>query len=346
MRALVCFVLFSFCAALPADAQVFRGVVGNEPIVAEISKTKDSVMMISYFKTDNLIDIFLEGIAKGDTIIASSEDSKVSWVIHKAGDSSWSGICRRGGVTTEVMLRPGDIATVSNPYDTIARVKEFKTKDTYNYIRSSLLKVTADKDLSMLNKRKVRYITESITGLRLLVVDNPANNKALAGINKVLVEQLFDAAIASCTSGPGYGGDVDYFMSLHYAYITENILSVVIEEGSNGYGQAHPEHYLKCLNFNLHTGNIVKLRDALHMSGPGRDFDMDKVTAILARLYPKQMNAAGVCNFKEDADWSEDNWWYTDKGIFLKPTFPYIINECGDVSWPCIPYKMISKTAR
>ena len=355
----IAFTLAAF-RAVAADITL-QGTIGKYPVVMNISTDDDGNCKAKYFYLSSLHDIYLRGTGGKMTFTFSAPtyDDKgkstgtESFSLIEDSKGNFSGAWKRGkGKVLPVSLHPATIISLNSTYERLDAIKE---ADNYDRLKAAEMKIIQD-SIVQKGAYSVRFIHIAPTKTAFIQLENGPDTLMLRKINELLLDKLLKYALqnSSCYSfnyyftGPVIKGRV----------FSTNIFSSIICDNSGHSMGDEP------INLDLHTGKEIKLQDILYISEvapPNGDdsshifFDYcekvlgPKIMKLMQSLHPKEMKGVPAgddsdCNYNDVDVWRYSNWFLTDTGVYLSPSFGWdMAGPCGDPEWSVIPYTEMKK---
>ena len=364
MRQIVSSVIFlsaSYFLFSQEQPTTLEGKIDKYPIVMEVD-IFDSICSIKYFYTNQLKDILLEGSidSKGKIKVVTDDRrdnniNKEQFELTKTS-SGYSGVWISGKKRLPVILKETDVAKYRNPHQHLLKIKELRETDTYNFIKTASFNFVLD-STSIYGNVQLSWYHEKYSGIIFPRIKNGYSIQVLEKINSILLEKHLLESMYSleCASGP----DGEYYLTAEYIFSNKDLLSMNI---SVGYycGGAHPDFGSEGLNFDTHTGELLKLDNLFWFTNTKppeegssnwsdyRDTFSTKVVEIFKKLYPEQMkpvdeNSEDDCDYLDEYVWRFPNWYFTDKGLYLGAVFARVARSCDSPEWSVIPYKLLKK---
>ena len=363
MRQIVSLVIFLFASYfLSAQESIpLEGKIDKYPIVMEI-QIYDSACTIKYFYTNQLKDILLEGTidTKGKIKVVTNDRgnnniNKEQFELTKTS-SGYSGVWISGKKRLPVTLKETDVAKYKNQHQHLLKIKELRETDTYNFIKTASFNFVLD-STSIYGNVQLSWYHEKYSGIIFPRIKNGYSIQVLEKINSILLEKHLLESMYSleCASGP----DGEYYLTAEYIFSNKDLLSMNI---SVGYycGGAHPDFGSEGLNFDTHTGELLKLDNLFWFTNTKppeegssnwsdyRDTFSTNVVQIFKKLYPEHMkpvdeNSEEDCDYLDEYVWRFPNWHFTDKGLYLGAVFARVARSCDSPEWSVIPYKLLKK---
>jgi hypothetical protein len=364
MRQVVSSVIFLFASYFLFSQEqptTLEGKIEKYPIVMEVD-IFDSICNIKYFYTNQLKDILLEGSidTKGKIKVVTDDRgdnniNKEQFELTKTS-SGYSGVWISGKKRLPVILKETDVAKYRNQHQHLLKIKELRETDTYNFIKTASFNFVLD-STSIYGNVQLSWYHEKYSGIIFPRIKNGYSIQVLEKINSILLEKHLLESMYSleCASGP----DGEYYLTAEYIFSNKDLLSMNI---SVGYycGGAHPDFGSEGLNFDTHTGELLKLDNLFWFTNTKppeegssnwsdyRDTFSTNVVQIFKKLYPEHMkpvdeNSEDDCDYLDEYVWRFPNWHFTDKGLYLGAVFARVARSCDSPEWSVIPYKLLKK---
>jgi len=364
MRQVVSSVIFLFASYFLFSQEqptTLEGKIEKYPIVMEVD-IFDSICNIKYFYTNQLKDILLEGSidTKGKIKVVTDDRgdnniNKEQFELTKTS-SGYSGVWISGKKRLPVILKETDVAKYRNQHQHLLKIKELRETDTYNFIKTASFNFVLD-STSIYGNVQLSWYHEKYSGIIFPRIKNGYSIQVLEKINSILLEKHLLESMYSleCASGP----DGEYYLTAEYIFSNKDLLSMNI---SVGYycGGAHPDFGSEGLNFDTHTGELLKLDNLFWFTNTKppeegssnwsdyRDTFSTNVVQIFKKLYPEHMkpvdeNSEEDCDYLDEYVWRFPNWHFTDKGLYLGAVFARVARSCDSPEWSVIPYKLLKK---
>ena len=343
--------LFMMCLVsaltVRATEYILEGTIGKYPVVMKLRMDKDWASA-RYFYRSSFRDIELAGLPTRDGVSLVTEDSTEKLLLHLQPDKvSWAGIWSNDkGRQYQVTLKPVNLNAIVHPFGHLEVVKGFKTKDKYEYVRSSMMPIIKDSVVVKKGNYSLQYFHLKNTGITMFTIVAGLPEQVSEKVNKLLMESLISNACNYCAC-LGYGNKVFREYSISSIFLTDNVLSIDIAQGWDCRGQAHPEEGDEYINIDLKTGKKLGLTDVLYFSGVKKGAEevyMNKVYYLLRKLHPKEMaDTTADCSFLPVEPWIYAQWNIIDKGLYISPSFPHAVLQCRKPDWSYIPFDVLKK---
>jgi len=337
------------------------GKIDKYPIVMEIT-IYDTTCDIRYFYLNQKKDIRLEGTVNGNgEIKAKSPDRGDKNMIKEKIDlkkiaSGYTGTWINNKKRLIITLKETSADKYSNQYEYLSGIKELKKEYPYDYIKTADFAFT--KELTSKNGvAEIEWNTEKYSAIRMPRIKSFYFSSVLQKINTVLLERhlIESKNFLECSSG-AFG---EYNLSVDPIFGHENILSINIII-SYYCGGAHPDFASEGLNFDGHTGELLKLDKTFWFGKtepPAEDSDKwysyrdgvfaPKIVELFRSIYPDQMKPPREsdeqqCDFTDPEVWDFPNWYFTEKGLYFGAVFGRVARVCDQPEWSVIPYKLLT----
>ena len=335
------------------------GKIDKYPVVMEID-IYDSTCNIRYFYLNQKKDIRLEGTISGNgDIKAIADDRGDNKIIKEQLDlkktaSGYAGVWISGKKKLAVLLKQTSADTYRNQYEYLPGIKKLKPESPYDYVKTANFVFTTD-STSKEGVAEIEWYKEKYSGINMPRIKSGYASSVLQKINTVLLEQhLMESKNFLECSSAAFG---EYDLSVDHILGHNNIFSIVIIV-SYDCGGAHPDFGSVGLNFNGHTGELLKLDDVFWFGKtktPSEDSDewydyrskifAPKIVELLKSIYPDQMKSLETdeehCDYTDSEVWDFPNWYFTDKGLYFGAVFARAARVCDSPEWSVIPYKFL-----
>lgn len=359
-------VFLCFCCTVIAFAQwpiLLKGKIGAYPVVMQLDSFDDTVAFARYFYENKKKDIELNGSMSKDgsiTVICYNNydgnfDKSSEKIQLRKTKNGYTGTWSTTQKTLPVTLSFLSIDSIKNPFSSYASLQQMKTESPLDYVRTAGLLFIKD-STSKKNGYYLDWYHEKYSGISLFRLRKETMTAAIRKINEQLLEAQLSGSnnALACTSS---GGGTEYDQTIDHLFLNNSVLSVDISTGYDC-GGAHPDFSFSALNFDLSTGEAVKLDDILWFGKTIVKEDSDewygyrdsvfapKVVELLQQLYPQQMKYTEdeeECNYADPGVWDFPNWYFTDKGLYLGAYFARVARSCDDPGWSVIPYRVVKK---
>jgi len=358
MKAIFLFLLSLVPAAtaLAQSSYDLQGTIGNLPVYFHLEEyegqTPDAPNVEArYFYQSSLKDVVMRGTRTGNKYILSVKEDERGYyekcILTLDGAGKFTGAwVNRKGTSLPVSLKPLALFTINHPYMDNSYVQELRQKDTFNYVRSSFIKLKRDSVTSYKGKSFV-WISETHCSMSMFRLGNGFSKRTLELINPRLDAIHFNEIISqlSCTSEWGYntGTNIDYTTAI--TFLNEYLLGFSIYSYYDC-GGAHPDGGSQGYLLDLHSGRQYSLDEviAFHSSVTTEaKSGFEKFSAYREKYFAPQLLKIGnaIHRFKkpageDDCDYLDENvwkypaWHFTEAGIEFVPGFPRVIRNCEE----------------
>ena len=363
----------TFSTALWAEngTLVYTGTVGKSPIVLELSANGSEGR---YFYQKYRSDLVLTGQKEGDTLIldegsqSDNEGKSLPQIRLQPNPDGWSGEWTSPqGKVLKVELQQAKLPPVSA--ETLPYLVRLHDKAPYEYLRLQGLELKQGRTETFMGYT-LQWWGEPQTNMEGFEVVSGYTAETRQRLNQHLMARLWQGVVGHF--GCYVDGKRGYFsQGIQPLWMTSSVMSATI---SFDYycGGAYPDQYNEALNLDTRTGQVLTLDDVLWV-GQGRPlhfeqtYDYDEpssessdayfdyrskelapwLVAQLLKLYPKEMTTTpegeNECGYNDDYPWRYPDWYFTEKGIKLEPSFPHVAAVCRNIGWGVLPYSLIKQ---
>ncbi len=355
------FLLLLAFSNVRADDYLLKGNIGKYPVVFDLFMSGNQIEG-TYFYTSSCIDIVLKGERTDNGVVlyashynGNTEDTTETWRVTENANKSWTGkwIGKKGKVY-DVVLAPLDIKTIITPYDRLPVARELKTSSEYNYIRLAHLPVVKDTATVKNGKYILRYYHLKNAAIDMFEVVGGLDKQIATKVNDLLLNKFLENAwnYCGCT-----GSDTpDYQYTIDNVFLSDNVLSVNIAVEFYCNQAAHPEGGNDPVTIDLKTGRQLVLEDILSLgTGPVPSEQSEnwgsyregvygpKLLALMKKLYPKQLATSNECDYSVVEPWEVAQFYVTENGLYLSPSFPHAAVSCRNPDWSYISFEELKK---
>jgi hypothetical protein len=348
-RILVTILAIITASVLHAQITILEGTIGKYPIVMEIRAFDSSLVEVNYFYEKHRKTINLSGKLKREGGISASTMNDESaaksdvekFELRSSGDV-YTGLWSLDKKRLPVSLKVISINPLKNPYGELDYVKNERKESPFNYVLISGLLFNKD-SVSTSNGYTIDWYTEKHLGIPMIQVRNDNNDPTIIILNTDLKEMALKSCIdASSCYNPN--GEEEYEMTIQSVYIHEKIFSM--NRCVTLYcGGAYPDTGCEGYNLDLTVNGQINIQDILFDSSEDSVFAR-RIVELFEELYPGRMKKEleeSSCDYAETYVWEHPNWYFTDKGLYLAPSFPHVMAVCNYPEWAIIPYAIVNK---
>ncbi len=362
MRAILLFVSLLFFIPTRAEEFLLTGTIGKHPVILNIMVDGNDAEG-NYCYHSSAIDIPLKGESAQDGMLlyvirnsaktGYDDTAEVFKITHTAGQGWVGKWTNRKGKVLDIVLRPANVTAIKHPYAHLPVVKKYFSSNKYNYLRSASLPIIADTGLTTNGKYKLKYYHLKNSPIFMFEIVSGLDNVIAAKVNDLLRNNFIDNASEFCSC---LGADTpDYQYDIDNVYLTDNILSINVMVEFYCLQAAHPDGGNVPLTIDLKTGNQLVLEDVLYLSGPAPSPNTvkwghyrekiygPKLLALLKKLYSKQLEANEECDYNSSDPWAFAEFYITQNGLYLSPSFPHVAAPCRNPEWAYIPFDLLKK---
>lgn len=370
--------------AVEQPRAVYIGTLGKQAIVLELTPGDDAESAGRYFYVRHHLDLVLEGNSASANHLSLSEgiDEEAANPhidLNRQADGGWRGSWRNAkGKTLAIALQPA--ALPAPALDTTPYLKQLYTRDPYEYLRLSGLKLQAGRQQSFMG-HTLRWWVQPDTGVSLFEILDGYPEGRRQAINKVLTDRLWSevSSYYSCMATANQPGDGDFEQTVTPRLLTPSLVSISVFTNYDC-GGPHPDFGDDPINLDAHDAQPLTLEDILwlgkgkplhYVDGSTQDgeaasagsssvpADFDAFSAYrrnefapwlvqqLTTEYPAQMRGEGgdeECAYGDPSVWESVSWHLTPSGIFFGPSYPRAARVCeaNDV-WSVLPWAAIRR---
>lgn len=353
-------VLFTLVSTAHAEdgRQVFTGTLGKMPIVVELNTAQQDEVTGRYFYEKYHRDLALSGSLQDNKLTLVEGDNRfddakpLPTLKLEQTANGWQGEWQSPqGKMLLVKLSQAKLpAATSSALPFIAGLPK---TDPYEYLRLQGLKLKPAKKQNFMGY-ELQWWTEPESKLSMFSVESGYAKEDQQRINEHLLGRLWSEVISyhSCLL---YGGEFAEFEQRATAsFISSDVVSLDIFTAYSC-GGAHPDFGSSPINLDVHTGELLKLKDVLWIGEPNSaasEYDQQKVMVPwlikqFTALYPDEMKKPaeddGDCDYTDESIWGYSNWRFTPKGIYLGPYFARYQRSCDGPEWPVLPYSLVNQ---
>ena len=354
--------LLGLCAACTAQAEVWEGTVGGQPVIADLHLGDEPGGQYFYRKHSRTIELMrTETPAAGVAFDFQEWGRRMDdaepphWRLSAPKGDALEGDWVGGGKTLPIRLHR--LATASLPRGADPGLDALRTDDPYRFLLLSGMALKAGRAQTV-NGFRLQWWTEPQSGVELFRVVSGYPAERLPAINTALARRQWEQVLAylDCTAAP----QSDFESTTTLRRIGRDVISVSLF-ASYFCGGAHPDFGDSPYNLDPRTGQELALEDVFWLgkgAAPRYDpkgasqawFDYRGevfgpwVAERMVALYPKQAkpsapgDEADACDYGDPGVWSYANWYATPKGLHVSATFARVMRVCDDPDWSVIPW--------
>lgn len=312
-----------------------QGTIGTVSIYMNIddysddNPNDDRSLMGRYFYQSSLKDIVLWGNNKNNTysLVVESGVDEVSetFTLTRKGNSFEGKWVNSKGKMLPVVLTPIDIDNIKNPYANIDYIEKVKAEDSYNYARSSFVKLNRD-SVSQMKDKSIIWFSEKHCDAPFFRLGNGFEKNQVAIINPVLDQIHFENILnqLSCSSSWNYsdGTGIEYTTSIDY--LDNNLIG--FEVFSSWFcGGAHPDFGGVGYLLDLNSGKSYDLKDIY-------EIDAETIYKLINEQenFQKPASDDDYCDYTELEYWEYARWTISEDGVHFTPYFYRAARACEE----------------
>lgn len=373
LTGVVVLVCTTFSTALWAEngTRVYTGTVGKTPIVLEVNANGSDGR---YFYQKYRGDLVLTGKKEGETLILDEgnppdeEGKPLPQFRLQPKPDGWSGewISSQGKVL-KVELLHAKLPPLSA--DSLPYLVWLHDQAPYEYLRLQGLKLKQGRTETFMGYT-LQWWSEPQTKSEGFEVVSGYAAEARRRINQQLMTRLWQGVEGH------FGCYVDgresyYNQTMQPSWMAPSVMSTTL---SFEYycGGAYPNQYNQALNLDTRTGNALTLDDVLWV-GQGKPLHFEHnddddehspesfedysayrskelapwLVAQLLKLYPREVTTTSEgendCGYNEEDPWQFPDWYFTENGIRLEPSFAHVAAVCRNIGWSVLPYSLVKQ---
>jgi hypothetical protein len=367
-----------FCSGLSAAEinQVYTGTLGKMPIVLELQLDNPGEVSGRYFYTQYHRDLALGGTLEGDRLsLDEGQDDyqntpRPKLNLTRDGVAGWKGQwLGPKGKALEVRLSSAQLPPVPAGADPFwARLRD---RYPYEYLRLLQLPLADGKHQTFMGD-ELKWLREPESNITFFEILSGYSADQLARINPVLRARLWREVISyhECMLNSSRFGEGDFEQTVTPTFFSPAVVSVSVFT-SFFCGGAHPDFGDEPLNLNVETGKALTLEDVLWL-GEGQPFHYDRpddgseaaagdvtfdtyssyrekyfapwLVQQFKTLYPEEMKKPADendCDYSDPQIWNFPTWHFTDKGLYVGPSFARVMRACESPEWSVVPWSVI-----
>ena len=354
------------------DFSVYRGKIGNIPIVVELYNDPGSYsgnIAGRYFYTKYRKDLALSGSrdAQGNLVLTegdepvddsdalASKEAIPVMVLRSSDQKIWQGEWRNGkGKSYPVVL---SLVTVL-PAATSPFMQQAYQHSRYEYLRHEGAEPVMTKQETV-NGYGVEWWRDPLSGMTTFQLSRGYPAEQLTGLNAALREELWQEVLNyyRCMQGSDKG---TYTEEMKINQLLPWVVSYVVS-GSESCGSGYNSG-VRSENLRASDAKSLKLSDLFWVAEPPlpdeesepSDYGSSILPHWLAEQFPvmypdkmlKTVKGAGgntLCDYREPNIWLFPTWTLTAQGILFHPTFPASDSVCDDVTWAVVPWSVVKQ---
>lgn len=369
-------VLFVATTTKASNVYNLEGTLGKSKIYMRFEDYTDDypeeeprILDVRYFYSSSLKDIVLEGTREGSTFTfyfdLDETSFKEKFVINKDVKGNFSGTWQgSNGKTLKVVLRPILLKSITNNFDHLKLVQDYKKTNPFEYIRSSKLKFKTD-STSLFQGGKFRWLSETHSTTFGFYLDSTFSQKTRDCVNPRLEEILVENAMnqLTCSSQWEYSSGNGIERSLSLNYLDKNLLSFTLFE-SWFCGGAHPDFGKSCYLLDLNTGKNYEFEELFSFDASSvvydetndnftqyNDYRSNFFAPKIVSLLLEQELISQDYNSEDDPcmelynspeSWTFSEWEFTAEGIVFTPSVFRAARACETETF-LLPFSVLSK---
>lgn len=358
-RYLVVFAVLSIFNCARAETIFLQGEVGKYPIVMELWESPGEGEG-RYFYDKYRQDIALRGLLEGNAYHLSSADYDGSenpadvFELVRAGDLVSGKFTSSKGKEFLVELKVITPVSIDSYGVTPGFLKEL---GGYEKLQLNNLKIVQGKEEIVGGKFKIRWFSETRSGLSMFHVVSGYPKSIMDSVNSIIDSKFYSglSGYFGCSDGLGRSGVESAVRSY---YLSAEFVSYAVTSGWSCVGAAHPDFGIQGTTISTRKGKELTLED-MYWVGQGRkpvpdsDAWMDyrvkvfspSVVELFKKLYPDHMEMDDVdgCDYSDSGVWEFSSPYLTPQGLHLGAYFARVQRACDNPDWSIIPYSILNK---
>ncbi|KAA8741658.1 hypothetical protein FE275_10330 [Pseudomonas koreensis] len=352
--------LFTLISTADAEEgrRVFTGTLGKMPIVVELNTTQQDEVTGRYFYEKYHRDLELSGSLQDSTLNLVEgnnrygDDKPLPTLKLKSTANGWQGEWQNPkGKRLPVQLTEAKLPAPSAT--TLPFIATLPKSDPYEYLRLQGLKLKPEKKENFMGY-DLQWWTEPESKISLFSVESGYTKEEQQRINNHLLGRLWTEVIDYHRCMMDGGEYAEFDQGAAPEFLSPDVVSLDISTGYSC-GGAHPDFGSSPINLDVHTGELLKLKDVLWIGEPNSaatEYDQLKVMAPwlvkqFTTLYPEEMKKPaeddGSCDYTDESVWGYSNWHFTPKGIYLGAYFARYQRNCDNPDWSVLPYSLVNQ---
>ncbi|MBF0575456.1 hypothetical protein [Dysgonomonas sp. GY617] len=311
-----------------------QGMIGTIPIYMNIedypedNSNNDRRAMGRYFYQSSLKDIVLWGNRQNNTynLVVESGFDKVTetFTLTRKGNNFEGKWVNSKGKALPVILTPIDTDNIQNPYIGISCVEKLREKDSYDYVRSSFVKLKRD-SVSQIEDKSIIWFSEEHCDAPFFRLGNGFNKNQVTTVNPLLDEIHFENILnqLSCSFNWDYsdGTGIEYTTTIGYQ--DNNLIGFKVFSAWFC-GGAHPDFGGIGYLLDLNNGKSYDLKDIYNIDA-----------TIIYDLVNEQENfqnpiSDDYCDYTRLECWQNPRWAISKKGVYFTPDFGTVTRACEE----------------
>ncbi|WP_192558784.1 hypothetical protein [Pseudomonas allokribbensis] len=341
-----------------AHAEVFTGTLGKTPIVVELYTQQPDEVTGRYFYEKYHRDLALSGSLQDTTLTLVegnnrySEDKPLPTLKLKSTASGWQGEWQNPkGKKLPVQLVEAKLPAPTA--STLPFIATLPKDEPYEYLRLQGLKLKPGKKENFMGY-DLQWWVEPESKISFFSIESGYPKEEQQRINNHLLGRLWSEVIEYHSCMMDGGEYAEFEQGAAPEFLSPDVVSLDISTGYSC-GGAHPDFGSSPINLNVHTGELLKLKDVLWIGKPDNaasEYDQQKVMAPwlvkqFTTLYPDEMKKPaeddGSCDYTDEGVWGYSNWHFTPKGIYLGAYFARYQRNCDNPEWSVLPYSVVKQ---
>lgn len=363
-RALIA--VLGLTAACAAQAEVWEGTVGGQPVVADLHLADDHPDgQYFYRKYARTIELMRAETPAAGVAFDFQEwardggEAQPHWRLSAPEGDVLEGEWTSDGKRLPIRLHR--LVATSLPRSADPGLDALRSDDPYRFLLLSGMALEAGRTQTV-NGVRLQWWTEPQSGIELFRVLSGYPAARLPAINTALARRQWEQVLSylDCTASP----QSDYEPTTTLRHIDRDVISVSLFV-SYYCGGAHPDFGDSPFNLDPRTGRVLALEDVFWLGkGTPPQYREDQgnqawfdyrdevfgpwVARRMATLYPTLATPADAdadtrddadpCDYTDPGVWSFADWYVTPKGLHLSATFARVIRLCDDPEWSVIPW--------
>lgn len=312
-----------------------QGTIGTVPVYMSIddysddSPNDDRSIMGRYFYQSSLKDIVLWGNNQNNiyslVVELGVDEVSETFTLTRKGNSFEGKWVNSKGRTLPVILNPIDVDNIQNPYIGISYINKLSEEDSYNYARSSFIKLDRD-SVSQIDDKAVIWFSEKHCDAPFFRLGNGFSKVQTTVINPLLDEIHFENILnqLSCSSNWSYsdGAGIEYTTTIDY--LNNNLIG--FEVFSSWFcGGAHPDFGGVGYLLDLNSGKSYNLKDMYNI-------DSETIYNLINEQehFQKPAGDDDYCDYTELEYWDSPRWTISKDGVSFTPYFYRAARACEE----------------
>jgi len=343
------------------QADVFKGTIGQAAVVMSLDASDAQGV---YFYEKYKHDINVRGRVKDHAYVLKEGvydelDNGNRILLHRDGTHLTGTYTTAKGKALSVALTLVPPGSVPEPRPELNLEADegdrLNAGGDYHRLRLTGMQLLPQKPQTVGGRYTIQWYLEPHSGERLFRLVKGWPQPVMDTINVKLEASQFLAAAADLACAGDGATPTDIRLEL----VNDRFLSFQGASSWSCEGAAHPGAGVAGTTFDTRTGKQLTLED-LWWLGKGQKPKHDSdafydyrrevfgpaVVHLLTQRHPQDMREpanSDDCDYGDPGVWEIVQYWLTDKGLQLQPSFGHAQQDCEGVDWAVIPYKVLKK---